>query len=300
VALPSFSEFGGYVDLYDPTSGELVKRLTVPNDGPLHVRYLTFSADGSLVFADFHGSFSKLWDVQSGQLMREYSGDDHTRFDPYFRLSPNGKLVAVVAWDSEQLWWDVTTGERVKFPSNMVGQTVEFSPDGSLFAVGTDQVQIWDLEQKQIIRSLDGHIDRIESMAFSPDNRLLLTGSVDKTAKLWDISTGELLRVFRGHNAAITKVAFSSDGKQVVTASMDKTIRTWNTDYNDLLVYACTRVGRDLTQEERTRYGVTGQDATCPQFGNLSQPLSPTATPLLTPTLVQPWTPIPTPTPGNP
>ena len=63
------------------------------------------------------------------------------------------------------------------------------------------------------------------------------------------------------------------DGKHIVTASMDRTIRVWLTDYRDLIDYACTRVGRDLTQDERNRYGVSGQDPTCPQFGNMIQPL---------------------------
>jgi WD40 repeat protein len=121
------------------------------------------------------------------------------------------------------------------------------------------------------------------SMAFSPDNKLLLTGSADKTARLWDVSSGQLLRVLSGHTAAVTSVAFTPDGKRIVTTSLDKTVRTWITDYNDLLAYACSRVGRDLTSEERILYGIANQEATCPQFGGQSQPLMPTTTPMATP-----------------
>ncbi len=81
---------------------------------------------------------------------------------------------------------------------------------------------------------------------------------------------------------------------------MDKTIRVWLTDYRDLIDYACTRVGRDLTQDERILYGVSGQDPTCPQFGSLVQPLWPTTTPMMTLTPIQAWTPIATPTANNP
>jgi WD40 repeat protein len=63
-----------------------------------------------------------------------------------------------------------------------------------------------------------GHADPVTSVAFSPDGRLVLTGSEDRTAKLWDIETGEELRTFAGHTKEITSVAFSPDGREVLTA----------------------------------------------------------------------------------
>jgi len=301
VAIPSGVQ--GNVDLYDPASGELVIRLSDPIDGPSHIKHLAFSADGNMVFGDFYDDIARLWDVSSGQLLREFSGDSN---NTNLRLSPDGNLVAVTAYET-LFMWDISTGEKEIFPENhLSADPVEFSNDGSLIAslTGrsdmTEQVAILDLVTKEIIfKFLSRHKDGISCMAFSPDNRLLLTGSEDKTARLWDISTGQLLRVFSGHHATITNVAFSPDGKYIVTASMDKTIRTWITDYNGLIAYACTRVGRDFTEEERDLYGISGQDATCPQFGYLSQPLYPTATPMLTLTPIPTWTPIPTPTPGN-
>ena len=128
---------------------------------------------------------------------------------------------------------------------------------------------------------------------------LLLTGSVDKTARLWDITNGQLVRVFSGHTSGLTSVAFTPDGRRIVTTSLDKTVRTWIADYNDLLDYACSRVGRDLLPEERILYGIEDQEPTCPQFGNQSQPLMPTTTPIPTLTPQSQWTPIPTATPEN-
>jgi len=121
----------------------------------------------------------------------------------------------------------------------------------------------------------------------------------DNTAKLWEIASGRMLRIYSGHTAAVTDVAFLPGGQRIVTASLDGTIRTWITDYNDLLAYACTRVGTDLTPAERDTYGISDQEPVCPQFGEQSQSLMPTTTPMPTRTPPPVWTPFPTPTPGS-
>lgn len=73
-----------------------------------------------------------------------------------------------------------------------------------------------------------GHSSGIEAATFSPDGRLLLTGSWDSTARLWEVDTGRELRSFAGHSDRITSVAYSPDGRFVLTGSNDKTARLWD------------------------------------------------------------------------
>jgi len=44
------------------------------------------------------------------------------------------------------------------------------------------------LSQEQPVRTLEGHTDYVLSVAFSPAEKLLASGSGDHTIKLWDIS----------------------------------------------------------------------------------------------------------------
>jgi hypothetical protein len=75
---------------------------------------------------------------------------------------------------------------------------------------------------------LEGHEDRVTSVAFSPDGQRLATGSDDGTARVWDAATGaEVLRL-EGLEGQFTSVAFSPDGQRLAIGSGDSTARVWD------------------------------------------------------------------------
>jgi tetratricopeptide (TPR) repeat protein len=65
-------------------------------------------------------------------------------------------------------------------------------------------------------------------VAFSPDDKIIASGSRDKTARLWNAATGKPIGVPLVHQGEINAIAFSPDGKIVATASDDKTAQLWN------------------------------------------------------------------------
>lgn len=95
---------------------------------------------------------------------------------------------------------------------------------------------------------------------FAPDGKQVVSASRDKTVRLWDVASGKELHVLRGHEDGVTSAQFAPDGKTLVTASEDKTARLWRCEVcrpvDELAAQLQKTIGRDLTDEERRRFGV--------------------------------------------
>jgi WD40 repeat protein len=117
-------------------------------------------------------------------------------------------------------------------------------PTGHVFAVATRSgkstaAEILSAQTGRVVRQLPEN--GIRSFAFSPDGRLLASGSSDLTARIWDARTGKLLHVLP-HNGHVQSERFSSDGRSLVTGSQDGAAYVWDvaTGQRELLLVGAT------------------------------------------------------------
>jgi WD40 repeat protein len=78
------------------------------------------------------------------------------------------------------------------------------------------------------LQELKGHSDLVRTVVFSPDSKLLASGSYDRTIRLWDVKTGTPCSKLEGHEASIHTVIFSPDGQLLASGSDDGIIRLWD------------------------------------------------------------------------
>jgi len=70
-----------------------------------------------------------------------------------------------------------------------------------------------------LIRTLEGHIGPVNSVAIAPDGRTALSGSRDKTLRLWDLANGREIRTFQGHTVDVFSVAIAPNGRTAVSGA---------------------------------------------------------------------------------
>ena len=125
--------------------------------------------------------------------------------------------------------WDVgSTKELQKFPVKLDGRDYLLSPDALIVAVidtDTAKINLLDIKSGRVVGNIGGHQQRLSSFRFSPDGKLLATGSLDKTIKIWQMPTGKLVQTLSVEGDA-GNLAFSADNA-LLTAHVNDSLKIW-------------------------------------------------------------------------
>jgi WD40 repeat protein/uncharacterized caspase-like protein len=226
--------------LRDAQTGKELRTFTGPSRA-FTVFAVAISPDGKQVLTcGQEDNTARLWDTHSGEKLRTFTG--HSQWVISVAFAPGGKQVVTGSNDRTARLWDVQSGKQLQtFTGHSSAvRSVAFTPDGkqvltgSGYAIGESYsggdhtARLWDVQSGKELRTFTGHASGVDSVAFSPDGKQVLTGSRDRTARLWDAQSGKELRTFAGHSAEVNSVAFAPDGKWVLTGSDDATVRLWD------------------------------------------------------------------------
>jgi WD40 repeat protein len=85
------------------------------------------------------------------------------------------------------------------------------------------------------LQVLEGHSQAVSAVTFSPDGKLIASGSLDKTIRIWMADVGIISKTLSKHSLGVTSIAFSPDSKHIASASDDTAIIIWAVTSGDVL-----------------------------------------------------------------
>ena len=187
----------------------------------------------------------QMWDVETGEKRTTISTQTQKVANVVY--APDGKTIATARrQDNTVYFWDTATGKS-KGTLERVGsgsiQSFVYVPDGKTIATAggwTDNVvQVWDVQTGKHRTTLTGHTKQVNSVAYSSDGNMIVSGSTDGTVRLWNAVIGKQITIlnhtswgnflFSWLNAPVHSVAYSPDGNTVAAGGMDSKVRLWDT-----------------------------------------------------------------------
>jgi WD40 repeat protein len=262
--------FDGLIHLINLKSGSNQPVVLSGHTGK--IKSLAFTPDNDFLISSGTDKNVFLWNIMTGQYTELNN--------PYgivlmVKCSPDNKYIVGGTRDGKILIWgrdDLQNSNILYSDAKNSIYSLEFNKAGTLVLAGDlyGAVHIFDFTGRRLLLKIQGHSARILDMAFSDDNKLMATASMDGSIRVWDVNNwNEPQIVFEDNEGFVFSVLFSPDNSKLLSCNSEGTritLRTLSLDY--MADRFCKFLSRNFTVDEWHRY--VGSDIdyefTCPDI----------------------------------
>lgn len=229
------SHADGEVCLWAIDDGKLLFRLHCHTGA---VWGLNFSGDGELLVSGSFDGKIKAVNVKNFQVFQVFQG--HTDWVWGVDVSPD--YPAVNSVDKKRLLPSLSSpiyADKIQPKGGFIEGVLGF--EGRIIASCSSDhtVKIWELSTGECIKTLEGHRDVVQTLAFCPTGSLIASGSADRTIRLWNLTENadscrvelarNFVKVLHGHRQQISAIVFSIDGKSLASCDAES-IKVWDVE----------------------------------------------------------------------
>jgi WD40 repeat protein len=220
-----------WITVRDIQTGQKLQRIK----GIRIVQDLAFSPDGNVLAID-GGSAIWLWDIQNNKLL-DYLGPESDAIG-VLAFSRDGKQLVSVGNFAAQLW-DLSSRKAIETirlskyhmywgasvsPGNPYYMAISYESSVVDQNLDRNSVEIWDMKEGNLVRTIAEFGVTGTPMAISPDGRFLAVTQSTRN-QIWDVSSGKPIYKFQPDWAIF---AFSADGYHLAVGNLDGTVELWD------------------------------------------------------------------------
>jgi WD40 repeat protein len=211
--------------MWNTETGDILRDFGWNNSWPSS---LALSPDGTLLAAGAQDHRVRLFEVETGNLLRQFTLNG---WPTRIAFSPRQPWLACGSSDNSVTLFHHHSGQSLHtFSANAGAVTaLAFSSNGDTLLIAWQDglAHLYHAESFELLRPFPVPAAFLDAAILSPDGSILVTGESFPafTATLWDTRSGERLRTLPGHRWAVAALAFNSDGTHLLTGA-DR-VREW-------------------------------------------------------------------------